>query len=78
MKQVYAVHQASTLCGENQTELFSNPIDAGARYAELVAEYIDRGDDIQILTNEGTDFFADNESQGIYNSISIETLILIS
>jgi len=74
MKQVYAVHQASTLCGENETELYSNPIDAGARYAELVAIYKSHGDDLEIFEDTETKFYVDNESAGTYNRISVETI----
>jgi len=74
MKQVYAVHQASTLCGENETELYSNPIDAGVRYAELVAIYKSHGDDLEIFEDTETKFYVDNESAGTYNRISVETI----
>jgi len=74
MKQVYAVHQASTLCGENETELFSNPFDARFRYAELVATYKSYGDDLEIFEDTETKFYVDNESAGTYNRISVETI----
>tara|TARA_R100000951_G_scaffold54323_1_gene45713 strand:+ start:350 stop:583 length:234 start_codon:yes stop_codon:yes gene_type:complete len=74
MKNIYAVHQASTLCGENETEAFSNPIDAGVRYAELVADYVNQGDALHIFEHTETEFYAENESAGTYNRIAIETI----
>jgi hypothetical protein len=74
MKQVFAVHQASTLCGENETELYSSPVDARVRYTELITEYMSRGDDLHILESTDHEFYADNESAGTYNRIAIETI----
>ncbi len=74
MKYVYAVHQASTLCGENETEAFSNPIDAGVRYTELLTQYLSHGDDLNIFEHTETEFYAENESAGTYNRIAIETI----
>ena len=74
---LYAVHQASTLCGENETELYSNPTDAGVRYAELVSAYKDNGDDLEIYEDTETSFYVDNESAGTYNRISVEPLTIV-
>ena len=74
MKKVYAVHQASTLCGENETEIFSTLDKARVRYTELLAEYLSNGDDLDILVSIDTEFFADNESAGVYKRIAIETI----
>jgi len=77
-KVVYAVQTASTLCGENETQLFSCPIDAGDRYAELVADYLNQGDDLEIFEHTETEFYAENESTGTYDRIAVETLNIIS
>ena len=74
MKQVFAVHQASTLCGENETEIFTSPVDARVRYTELITEYMSLGDDLRILEHTDHEFYADNESSGTYNRIAIETI----
>jgi hypothetical protein len=78
MKQAYAVQQSSTLCGENETELYSNPVDARVRYTELLTEFLSQGDDLHILDHTETEFYAENESAGTYNRIAIETLNIIS
>ena len=74
MKKVFAVHQASTLCGENETEIYSNAVDARVRYTELLTQYLSNGDDLDILVSTDTEFFADNESAGVYKRIAIETI----
>lgn len=74
MKKVYAVHQASTLCGENETEIYSRAVDANVRYTELLTEYLSQGDDLHILDHTETEFYAENESAGTYNRIAIETI----
>ena len=74
MKQVFAVQQASTLCGENETEIYSKAVDARVRYTELLTQYLSNGDDLDILVSTDTEFFADNESAGVYKRIAIETI----
>ncbi len=74
MKYVYAVHQASTLCGENETEIFSTLSKAQVRYTELLTQYLSHGDDLNIFEHTETEFYAENESAGTYNRIAIETI----
>ncbi len=74
MKQVFAVHQASTLCGENETEIFSTLSKAQVRYTELLTQYLSHGDDLNVLVHTNTEFYADNESSGVYDRIAIETI----
>ena len=71
---VFAVHQASTLCGENDTEIFSSLSKARLRYTELLTDYLSHGDDLNILEHTDHEFYADNESAGTYNRIAIETI----
>ena len=71
---IFAVHQASTLCGENETEIFSTLSKAQVRYTELLTQYLSHGDDLNILVHTNTEFYADNESAGTYDRILMEKI----
>ena len=71
---IFAVHQASTLCGENETEIFSSLSKAQVRYTELLTQYLSHGDDLNILVHTNTEFYADNESRGTYDRILMEKI----
>lgn len=71
---VFAVTKSSTLCGENETEIFSTLDKARIRYTELLVEYMSQGDDLNILVHTNTEFYVDNESSGVYDRLTIETI----
>jgi len=74
MKQVFAVQQASTLCGENHTEIFASLPDAGDRYDDLLS-LIDLDDeDIDILEHTASEIYFEDCCAGTYNRIAIETI----
>jgi len=74
MKQVFAVQQASTLCGENETEIFASLPDAIVRYKELLSEVDLDDEDIHILEQSSSELYIDDENQGTYMRFAIETI----
>lgn len=74
MKHVFAVQQASTLCGENETEIFTSLPDAEAHYKDLLNQVNLEDEDIDILEHTASEIYFEDSCAGTYNRIAIETI----
>ena len=74
MKQVFAVQQASTLCGENHTDIFATLPDASAHYKYLLNQINLDDEHIDILEHTASEIYFEDGYAGTYNRIAIETI----
>ena len=74
MKQVFAVQQASTLCGENHTDIFATLPDASAHYKDLLNQINLDDEYIDILEHTASEIYFEDGYAGTYNRIAIETI----
>ena len=74
MKQVFAVHQAYTLGGENHTDIFATLPDAEAHYKDLLNQINLDDEDIDILEHTASEIYFEDSCAGTYNRIAIETI----
>ena len=74
MKQVFAVHYGSLYCGENETQLFSTEKKARKYYNELLSGVDLEDEDIEVLEQTENELYIDDDSTGVYQRFSIETI----